>query len=341
MYYGLVRYPVRVGQCRYGTDYAADLLSPRLDHDHIVFRGAQDESAGQVLTGSILLHTPKQLARCHVQLRLVADFESVARTVPRWRKVFSLGFIVPKITTSGTSVLQQFSLATRGQSSGDVVLPNGRHEYPFEVPVAGNMIESIEGLPELSLKYRMEVIVRNGNRAILRADKHLRIIRTAGPNAVESYQTESVRGTWKGKVNYHIAIPQKLATFGGVIQVNVLVAALLPGVEQVSVTFKVIEHRKSWVASGSGVVHHNCVARKVAERRVSDIECVEPFAAVANGPGTRNWALSVPLLLPGSLKHCGQDLDLDMIKIEHMVKTIIILNNADGHQSEVSVRACA
>ena len=66
------------------------------------------------------------------------------------------------------------------------VLPAGNHEWPFELVLDGNLPESIEGLSDSWIIYRMKATVERGilkNDSIAR--QHIRIIRTFDQSSLE------------------------------------------------------------------------------------------------------------------------------------------------------------
>lgn len=65
-------------------------------------------------------------------------------------------------------------------------LPAGNYEYPFEAVLPGDSPESVEGLPDTWVIYRMKATVQRGRFAKdVQARKHLRVIRTFDESALE------------------------------------------------------------------------------------------------------------------------------------------------------------
>lgn len=62
----------------------------------------------------------------------------------------------------------------------------GNYEFPFEVIIPGDTPESVEGLPESWVIYRMKATIDRGRlQQNIHARKHVRIIRTLDPAALE------------------------------------------------------------------------------------------------------------------------------------------------------------
>ena len=66
------------------------------------------------------------------------------------------------------------------------MLPAGNYEYPFDMILPGSTPESIEGLPETWLVYRMKATIERGilqQNSVVR--KQVRVIRTLDTGALE------------------------------------------------------------------------------------------------------------------------------------------------------------
>jgi hypothetical protein len=62
----------------------------------------------------------------------------------------------------------------------------GNYEFPFEVLLPGDTPESVEGLNDSWIIYRMKVTIARSRMAHkLHAQKHLRVVRTLDPSSLE------------------------------------------------------------------------------------------------------------------------------------------------------------
>lgn len=70
-------------------------------------------------------------------------------------------------------------------------LEAGNHEYPFEVVLPGNQAESVEGLRDANIVYRMKATIERPKywKRPITAKKHLRIVRTLSPGSLELSST--------------------------------------------------------------------------------------------------------------------------------------------------------
>ncbi|KAI1038272.1 hypothetical protein LB505_012930 [Fusarium chuoi] len=74
-------------------------------------------------------------------------------------------------------------LETGGKS---VTLPAGNYEWPFELMMAGDTSESLEGIRDTSITYGLRATISRGKLARhISCTKKLRIIRTFAPTALD------------------------------------------------------------------------------------------------------------------------------------------------------------
>ncbi|EFY90467.1 arrestin domain-containing protein [Metarhizium acridum CQMa 102] len=302
------------------------LFDIRLDQDFIVFRGNDHESSGQLLKGVVVLCLSSPLRIEDIHLRLVGTLR-LSSTAPGVS-----GQKVDKTTTILDHRWQPF-VGTHGKS---MTLPAGNYEYPFEFMLPGDTAESVEGIPEASITYRLKATVGRGKLAYdLHAYKHLRIIRTLEPGALEFLHAMSVENIWPNKVDYSIIIPQKAVVFGGTINMEMRFTPLLKGLELGDITAKMIEIRDCWIQGATGLsMREYRTEREVATWRF-EVNREEHWQDMIQDTGQEGWALVKPLPLPKRLRQCIQDLNHHGIKVRHKIKLTVALKNPDGHISEL------
>ncbi|CAJ0547918.1 Ff.00g046720.m01.CDS01 [Fusarium sp. VM40] len=227
-------------------------------------------------------------------------------------------------------------IGTHGKS---MTLPAGNYEWPFEYMLPGNMAESVEGIPEASITYRLRATVGRGKLAYdLHANKHLRIIRTLEPGALEFLHAMSVENIWPNKVDYSIIIPQKAVVFGGLVTMEMRFTPLLKGLELGDITARLMEVRECHV-QGTGSSYGTGTKEHRTEREVSmwkfSVSREEHWQDMIEDTGQEGWALTKKLNLPKRLRQCVQDLNHHGIKIRHKIKLTVALCNPDGHISEL------
>lgn len=102
-----------------------------------------------------------------------------------------------------------------GSSGNSHLLVKGNYEFPFSAILPGTLTESVEGLPNASVIYKIQATIERSKFATdLICKKHMRIIRTLTPDAVELSETMSVDNTWPNKVDYSISVPAKAIAIG-------------------------------------------------------------------------------------------------------------------------------
>lgn len=221
-----------------------------------------------------------------------------------------------------------------------MILPAGNYEYPFEYLLPGDTAESVEGIPEASITYRIKATVGRGKLAYdLHAYKHLRVIRTLEPGALEFLHAMSVENIWPNKVEYSIVIPQKAVVFGGSISMEMRFTPLLKGLELGEITAKMVEIRECMIQNATNQpLREHRTDRDVATWRF-EVSREEHWQDIIEDTGQEGWTLTKQLNLPKKLRQCIQDLNHHGIKVRHKIKLTVALINPDGHISEVSVNS--
>lgn len=307
---------------------AASLFDIRLENDFIVFRGSEHESAGQLIKGVVVLCLSQPLKCEQIKLRLTGTL--------RLHNAGSSSAKNDRLTTILEHRFQPFVQPDVEHGQKNIILPAGNHEYPFEYLMPGDTAESVEGIPEASITYRLKATVGRGKLAYdLHAYKHLRVIRTLEPGALEFHHAMSVENIWPNKVDYSIVIPQKAVVFGGRINLSMRLTPLLKGLEMGKIHVKLIEIRETCVTGPTGM----SIREHKLERDVEkwEIECDREnnWLDMIEDTGQDGWVIGKPLDLPRRLRQCIQDVNLHGIKVRHKLKLTIALKNPDGHISEL------
>lgn len=217
-----------------------------------------------------------------------------------------------------------------------VTLPAGNYEWPFELLLPGDMAESVEGLREGSIVYKLKATVARGKLAYdLHAYKRLRIIRTLESSALEFLHAMSVENIWPNKIEYCIMVPQKAVVFGSSIPLETRFSPLLKGLELGDITIRLVEVHDLILHSPTG----NPLREYRKEREVSywtiPITREEHWRDMIEDTGQEGWVMNTPLDLPRTLGKCLQDVNAHGIKIRHKLKIVVALKNPDGHVSEL------
>ncbi|KAK0640894.1 hypothetical protein B0T16DRAFT_334276 [Cercophora newfieldiana] len=321
--------------------HAYTLFEIRLENDFIVFRGNEHESAGQPLKGTVVLCVPRNtsLKIEDVHLRLTGELH--------------YGWTDSRVTPTGitnskvdkTTIIYQHrwtpfvgvgAPGVENPAGKGVILKEGNYEWPFELMLPGNTAESIEGLREAHITYKLKATVARGKLAYdLHAYKRLRVIRTLEPSALEFLHAMSVENIWPNKIEYSIVVPQKAVVFGSSIPLETRFSPLLKGLELGDITIRLMEVHDIIVNSPTG----HTVREYRREREVSTwtipMSREEHWQDMIDDTGQEGWVMSTSLDLPRKLGKCIQDVNAQGIKVRHKLKLVVALKNPDGHVSEL------
>jgi hypothetical protein len=196
------------------------------------------------------------------------------------------------------------------------------------------MVESVEGLADAHIKYKLKATVTRGRLSHnLCASKPIRIIRTLDPFALA--RDLSVKNLWPNKVEYSIVVKQWAVVFGTSIQIEITFMPLLEGLKIGTIRCDLVELHDWTLKFPTFGYQHWKKSRDIASWKF-EVNENEHYQDVIGDFGRGGWVLKETLLLPKSLKHCIQDVEMPGIKIHHKVKFNITLENPEGHTSKVS-----
>lgn len=238
-----------------------------------------------------------------------------------------------------------------GKEKSQMLLPDN-YEWPFDCILEGGLPESVEGLKDAWIIYRLKAEIgrRRGKDIVVR--KPLRIVRTLDPSALELSHAmvgtcglanteiltylQSVENIWPNKIEYSISTPSKAIIFGSFLRVDFKLIPLLKGLVIGNITTQVREEQEfivdpSWnvsALSGGQSKHDRVIA---SDSYTIDAEKDEQIIDEA----AEGFQFSRFLELPKSLHQCLQDCNVKGIKVRHKVKFNVQLHNPDGHISEL------
>ena len=221
-----------------------------------------------------------------------------------------------------------------GGDAKGTVLAAGNYEFPFEYMLPGDTCETLEGIPEASISYRLKArVVRSRLASDIHTYKHVRVIRTLEPSALEFLHAMSVENIWANKVEYSITVPQKAVVFGGTLPLEMRLTPLLKGLELGDIHARLMEIRDC-VATSSSSRNKECrFEREVGKWKFG--AATHHWHDTIEDTGQEGWIIEKKLDLPKKLRQCVQDFTRHNIKVRHKVKLTVALKNPDGHISEV------
>ena len=222
-----------------------------------------------------------------------------------------------------------------GKSKTEMLAPNN-YEWPFDCILEGSLPESIEGMKDAWIIYRLKAEIGRRRAKDIVIRKPLRLVRTMDPSALELAHAMSVENIWPNKVEYSISIPSKAVVFGSFIRVDFKLVPLLKGLVIGNILTQIKEEQEFLVdpewgvsAIGGGQTKHD---RLIAHDSYtvdpeSDEQIIDEEA--------EGFQFTRFLELPKTLNQCLQDCNVKGIKVRHKVKFNVQLHNPDGHISEL------
>ncbi|KAF6515283.1 hypothetical protein HZS61_005189 [Fusarium oxysporum f. sp. conglutinans] len=280
------------------------LFEIRLDQDLIVLRGNCDEAQGQVLRGVLVLCLQSPLKLEEVSLDLVGTLHH------SWAE--------PEPLAHENTILYHKWPTFVGSRDNHMTLPAGNYEWPFEYTLPGNAVETVEGMPEARISYRLKATVTRP-RLIrdIHARKQFRIFRIPSPDALELMQSTSIERTLKEKVDFSINLSPGAVILGGSVMLEMRFTPLIKGLDLQHFSAALIEFRKFHVQNRP--LFHPREYR--TERTVStwhfQVSEDQDWQDMLDGTGQEGWAITKKLDIPNRLCECIQDTNVCGIKVYH------------------------
>ena len=313
-----------------GTSSAIKYFDLRLDNDYIVFRGSEDEAASAQLAGSLVLCLTEPLNISHVQLTLSGTVHM------SWQTTSASSMSGRKTSSKEKTFFEKtWPFKVSGKNKTDT-LPPDNYEWPFDCILEGSLPESVEGLKDAWVVYRLKAEIGRRRAKDIIVRKPLRLVRTLDPSALELAHAMSVENIWPNKVEYSISIPSKAIVFGSFVRVDFKLIPLLKGLVIGNILTQIKEEQEFVVDPDWGVSPLGGGQTKTDRMLAQDSYTLGPESEeqiideVAEG-----YQFTRFLELPKTLNKCLQDCNVKGIKVRHKVKFNVQLHNPDGHISEL------
>lgn len=212
----------------------------------------------------------------------------------------------------------------------------GNYEWPFELVIPGSMAESVEGLHESHIVYKLKATVARGKLAYdLHAWKPVRVVRTLDPSALELAHAMTVENVWPNKIEYQLIIPQKAIIFGTAIDVEMRFTSLLKGLRIGQIKCLLVEEQEFRLPGLTAQSERRHKHTRDIDNWTFEMNEEEHYHDLLED-GQDGYVLKEQMPLPKKLSRYIQDVEVHGIKIRHKVKFTVALHNPDGHVSEVS-----
>lgn len=354
-----------------------DIRLKSTEHDVLLLKGKANEASSVLLAGTVVLSLAETMQIRNLSLRLVGKLRlnlpskcyingvNTKKYVKYEKRIYSykwdsFNFELDNDTNSdwesNNDSNNTLSLPKRNKSSSSLMslgknsngsqnVPKGNYEFPFNIVLPGTITESVEGLPNASVIYKLEAVLERSNTSDYIRQKPLRIVRTLRHDAVELSETVAVDNRWPKKVEYSISVPAKAIAVGSAMPIYIMIVPLLKGLKLGNIKVTLLE-TSQYLGNIGGVINQ--------DRIVSKMKVKDPLGHMAlinkrknnnndDDTGTHQiidfqdrWEIDTLINVPASLSKCTQDCDIySNIKVRHKLKFSITLINPDGHLSEL------
>ncbi|KAL9099841.1 MAG: hypothetical protein Q9163_004717 [Psora crenata] len=297
---------------------AVKYLEIRLDESNIVLRGSENEASSALLKGTLVLCLSESLRVQGIRLRFTGEKR--------------VGWYQLGGGPTQMKHLEEFIRRTWEFKKSAETLAAGNYEWPFQLIIPGESPESLEGLSETWVIYRMKATIERGllqHNSIAR--KQVRLIRTLDPTALELAHAMSVQNTWVNKIEYSLSTASKAVIFGSTILVHFRLVPLLKGLKIGLITTELLQKQVLTIRATRNNIRSNSRTRAVYtdEYRMPDDVETEDI------DGQEGYTFSRAIQVPQSLRRCVQTYDALDVKIRHHLAFNVQLQNPDGHISEL------
>ncbi|KAI9275774.1 hypothetical protein BDA99DRAFT_457465 [Phascolomyces articulosus] len=287
----------------YGSTFAINL-----ETDHVILHGTEDESAGVILRGSVVLD-------CHEHTKvksIVLKFQG--RSKVSWTE--GHGSHQRHYKEERTIIEHEWSFMPHKRKAYH--LSEGIYKWDFELPLPGDLPSTIRH--DLGqVYYRLKAVAERPAFSMnYTAKRNVLLSRLMLPSSLELNQSVVISNEWTDKLSYNISVPRKVFSCGSPIPIffdlipiaNELTVRSISCSLKEYITLSTQEHSKS----EGRVVHHT------HDHHFSN--------------ASDRWTTTEVLTVP-SEQAIQSDLHSDLIKIKHKLKFTVSLMNADGHISEL------
>ncbi|CAM0138973.1 hypothetical protein VKS41_008533 [Umbelopsis sp. WA50703] len=292
-------------------------LQIHLDNDTVIMHGSEQESSGCVLRGHVRLNLKEPAKFKSLTLRLtgkirVAWSESTTSSTPQKFHKEERTIIDKQwtfLSPCGRNQLHQLA----GQP----------HRWDFELPLPGDLPDSIENNDTGSVQYRLKAVAERPTFMLNYSDKKVvRIVRHFSPTAMDYFQPMTIANEWANKLEYQISVPSKVFSEDETIPVTIRIIPKLPGIKVRYITCTLKEY--TTYSAGTSNQFSKTEGRIVKFLRDEQFPCRDDV-----------WEKTEMIRVPRYPHGIQFNTRNDLIRIRHKVKFTMSLINADKHISEL------
>lgn len=205
------------------------------------------------------------------------------------------------------------------------LLPQGNYSMPFSVNLPANVPESVEGLSNAKVLYKLECFIERGrfDRSFQTA-KHFRIVRTLHPRNMNLVDSIEFSNTWPEKLDFNVSVPKKGLALGTSVPIKLIIVPLVKGLSFKTMSAEIVQHHHVVGLMGKSPEFERLTEKQ--KLNCDTHECDED-----------HWVIKGIYHLPLSLRELTQTCTLknDMVNVKHRIRVTIHVKNSDGHVSEL------
>ncbi|KAI8983478.1 hypothetical protein BDB01DRAFT_760426 [Pilobolus umbonatus] len=281
-----------------------------LENDHIILHGTAEESGGVILRGAVILNCSEMTKVKAITLRFIGKVRV------NWLegKTAGTGSTQSHHREERTLITHEWSFLKHNRKIYH--LPEGHYKWDFELPLPGDLPESIS-YEQGEVFYKLRATVERPTFSLNYKDKKdLHVSRLLLPSSLALTQSLIVSNEWANKLTYDISVPSKLYALGTMIPITFLFVPLTEHLQIRMVSCML----KEYITLSTS--NHSRVEGKIIQH------ITDSHFASEEDP----WSKTELLPIPDAVK---TDSSGDLIKIRHKVKIIVSIRNYDGHISEL------
>ncbi|KAJ5573272.1 hypothetical protein N7450_010256 [Penicillium hetheringtonii] len=203
-------------------------------------------------------------------------------------------------------------------------LTAGDYQFPFSIPLSGQMLETITGLQHSYHTYHVQAIIERRFRGNSIISRDLRIYQSPDPWADHqiSFISTTIERQSDHEIQYCITIPDSNIPFGSKFPVKCFFSPLTKNLKPNTITLSVIEKHNIRVdATAAESAMHN-ILTVTTSRNSTIFESEHNIAEASAADGddesrAAEWSLDFPVQLPADFDLASQSISTRVIKISH------------------------
>ncbi|EGW34935.1 uncharacterized protein SPAPADRAFT_131720 [Spathaspora passalidarum NRRL Y-27907] len=230
---------------------------------------------------------------------------------------------VPKSGYDGTPFKNQNS------PNQTFLLPKGNYSLPFKVFLPTDICETVEGIAEASIRYRVHCNIERGRFEKTESKaKYLRVIRTLHPQNLNLCESIEIHNTWPEKIQYKVSMHKKGIAIGSTIPIHVIIVPMVKGLVLQGMSCSIVEHFNIEQSHKRSPEFEKVIGRQhLAVPTMEELEY-------------ERWDIKTHYRVPHKLKELTQGCEIknNLLTVKHRLRICIRFQNpGSDHVSELRV----